>query len=107
MTQGLEGGLRSRGEAGVRYEVAGHLLLYQCLRWLLCEAAQRAGEADPLRLSYQEALEELTDLRPALVGAGRRRVAVLVGRLLGRFILREVNTRSCLLGWRSEGSSFD
>ena len=84
VTQGLEGGLRSRSEAGVRYEVAGHLLLYQCMRWLLAEAAQRGGEADPLRLSYQEALEEWTDLRPALVQAGTRRVPLLLGRLLER-----------------------
>lgn len=53
VTQGLEGGVRSRTEAGVRYEVAGHLLLYQLLRWLLVEAAAQAGIADPLRLSYR------------------------------------------------------
>ena len=85
VTQGLEGGLRSRTEASVRYEVAGHLLLYQLMRWLLVEAAQQAGLADPLRLSYQEALEELADLRPALLQAAARRVAGLVGRLLERF----------------------
>jgi hypothetical protein len=84
VTQGLEGGVRSRGEAGVRYEVAGHVLLYQLVRWLLAEAAAQAGLADPLRLSYQEALEELEDLRPALAKAGARRVGLLVGRLLGR-----------------------
>jgi hypothetical protein len=84
VTQGLEGGLRSRSEAGVRYEVAGHLLLYQCVRWLLVEAAAAAGVADPLRLSYRAALAELDDVRPALVKAGRRRVGLLVGRVLAR-----------------------
>jgi hypothetical protein len=84
VTQGLEGGLRSRSEAGIRYELAGHLLLYQCMRWLLAEAAEQVGEADPLRLSYQEALEEWGDLRPALVQAEVRRVPLLLGRLLER-----------------------
>jgi hypothetical protein len=84
VTQELEGGLRSRSAAGVRYEVAGHLLLYQLLRWLLVEAAARAGEADPLRLSYQEALRDLSELRPALLKAGPRRVGLLVERLLQR-----------------------
>jgi hypothetical protein len=84
VTQGLEGGIRSRSEAGVRYEVAGHLLLYQLLRWRLVEAAAQAGVADPLRLSYQEALEELADLRPALRKAGAARVTWLVARLLER-----------------------
>jgi len=84
VTQGLEGGLRSRSEAGIRYEVAGHVLLYQCVRWLLVEAAALAAVADPLRLSYQEALRELDDLRPALLKAGPRRVGLLVGRLLAR-----------------------
>jgi hypothetical protein len=84
VTQGLEGGVRSRSEAGVRFEVAGHVVLYQLVRWLLVEAAQRVGEADPLRLSYQEALKELADLTPALVKAGDRRINVLVGRLLDR-----------------------
>jgi Transposase DDE domain len=70
VTQGLEGSLRSRVPAGIRFEVAGHLLLYQLLRWLLVEAAQAAGLDDPLRLSYQEALEELEDLRPAMFRSG-------------------------------------
>jgi hypothetical protein len=84
VTQGLEGGLRSRSEAGVRYEVAGQVLLYQLRRWRLVEAAEGAGVADPLRLSYREALRELADLGPALLKAGPRRVGPLVQRLVER-----------------------
>jgi hypothetical protein len=84
VTQGLEGGVRSRSEAGVRYEVAGHVLLYQLLRWRLVQAAAVVGLEDPLRLSYQEALAEVADLGPALLKASRRRLPALVGRLLQR-----------------------
>jgi hypothetical protein len=85
VTQGLEGGIRSRTAASVRYEIAGHLLLYQALRWLMAEAAEPAGVEDPRELSYQEAWEECQDMRPALVGASVRRVRqVLRPRLLER-----------------------
>src|SRR5262249_26974770 len=33
--QGLEGGLRSRTAEGIHYEVAGHVLYYLLVRWLL------------------------------------------------------------------------
>jgi hypothetical protein len=84
VTQGLAENIRSRSEAGVRFEVAGHLLLYQLLRWRMVEAAVAAGLEEPLRLSYQEALQEVADLGPALLKAGRRRLPVLLGRLLER-----------------------
>jgi hypothetical protein len=83
--QGLERCLRSRTPAGIRYEVAGQLLLYQLLRWLLVEAAQQAGVEDPLRLSYQEALEEWDDLQPTLLRSSPRRIrGVWRPRLLHR-----------------------
>jgi hypothetical protein len=85
VTQGLGQHWRSRTPQGVRYEVAGHLLLYQLLRWLLVEAAQDAGNVEPLQLSYQGALEELQDLWPTLFRAGRRRLRrVLLPRLRRR-----------------------
>jgi hypothetical protein len=56
--QGLEGGLRSRTAGGIYYEVAGHLLHYLLLRWLMVEAAV-AAQVSPLRLSFTEALREL------------------------------------------------
>jgi hypothetical protein len=94
VTQGLEGSLRSRTPGGVYYEVGGHLLLYQLTRWLLAEAAERAGPGDPLRLSYQAALAELEDLRPALLRASEAKVKRLWRpRLLGRLGGHEVPWR--------------
>jgi hypothetical protein len=40
--QGLEGGLRSPVPAGISYEVAGHILYYLLVRWVLVEAAAAA-----------------------------------------------------------------
>jgi DDE family transposase len=64
VVQGLEGGLRSRTAEGIAYEVAGHVLYYLLVRWLLVEAAVMAG-VSPLRLSFQEALREIEALGPA------------------------------------------
>lgn len=84
VTQGLEGSLRSRRPHGVYYEIAGHVLLYTLVRWLMVEAAVAAG-LDPLRLSFKAALEELCDIRYALMTASTRRVrCVLLPRLLER-----------------------
>src|SRR5205085_1247170 len=46
--QRLDGALRSRTPDGIDYEVAGHLLYYLLVRWLLVEAATQAG-VSPLR----------------------------------------------------------
>jgi len=84
VVQGLEGGWRSRTPEGVAYEVAGHVLLYLFVRWLMVEAAQRDG-LDPLELSFRHALEELKEMRPALVTAAAGRAQqVLLPRLLER-----------------------
>lgn len=85
VSQGLEGSLRSRTPEGVQYEVAGHLLLYFGMRWLLAEAAAQAGLDDPLRLSFQAALVELQDLWPQLRTSAERHVReVLLPRLRQR-----------------------
>lgn len=94
VTQGLEGSLRSRTPAGIGYEVAGHLLLYLVVRWLLLEAAAAAGQADPLRLSFQAALQELLDLRQTLLHADAGHVRrVLWPRLLARLASHAVPFR--------------
>jgi hypothetical protein len=93
-TQGLAYGLRSRTPAGIRYEVAGHVLLYLLVRWLLVEAAERAGLTDPLRLSFKAALAELEDVRQSLLHASRAYVqAVLRPRLLDRIASHRVPLR--------------
>jgi Transposase DDE domain len=82
--QGLERGLRGRTVETIGFEVAGHVLLYLLVRWLLVEAALAAGE-DPLRLSYSGALGELRGLVPSLVQASPGRASeVLLPRLLSR-----------------------
>lgn len=66
--QGLERSLRSRTPESIAYEVAGHVVLYLLIRWLMAEAAQAAArDGDPLGLSFKHALEELLTAWPALV----------------------------------------
>jgi Transposase DDE domain len=94
VTQGLEGSLRSRTPAGIGYEVAGHLLLYLVVRWLLLEAAAAAGEVDPLRLSFKAALQEFLDMRQTLLHADAGHVRrVLWPRLLARLASHVVPLR--------------
>lgn len=94
VTQGLEGGLRSRTPEGIRYEVAGHVLLYLLVRWLMVEAAAQAGQDDPLRLSFKGALEELADMRQSLLLADPLYVrCVLLPRLLQRIASHGVKYR--------------
>jgi hypothetical protein len=84
VTQGMETGLRSRTPRGIAYEVAGHVLLYFLMRWLIVEAAE-AEDVDPLRISFKRALEELLDMIPILIVTPPGRVAaVLLPRLLRR-----------------------
>jgi hypothetical protein len=94
VTQGMEGSLRSRTPEGIRYEVAGHVLLYFLVRWLLVEAAAQAGVDDPLRLSFKGALAELADMQVSLLLAdpwyARR---VLLPRLLQRIASHRVPLR--------------
>jgi Transposase DDE domain len=85
VTQGMEGSLRSRSPEGIRYEVANHVVLYLLTRWLMVEAAKKAGIDDPLRLSFKSAMEELGDMRETLLHAAPEYVErVLLPRLLER-----------------------
>jgi hypothetical protein len=68
--QGLAGGLRSRTPEGIYYEVAGHILYYLLVRWLMVEAAQ-AANVSPLRLSFTAALEEINGQWSSAVVASR------------------------------------
>jgi hypothetical protein len=94
VTQGLEGSLRSRTPAGIYFEVGGHVLLYQLMRWLLADAAQQAGLDDPLRLSFQDGLRELEDLQAPLLRSGMAKIRrVWRPRLLERMAQHEVPWR--------------
>jgi hypothetical protein len=81
---GMEGGLRSKTPAGIAYEVAGHVVLYLLVRWLIVEAADKHG-LDPLRISFRNALRELDAMWTTLVTSSPRWVEqVLLPRLLER-----------------------
>jgi len=93
--QGMEGSLRGRTPRAIAYEVAGHVLLYLLVRWLIVEAATAADVSpDPLRVSYLHALNELADIAPALLTAAPRRARqVLMPRLLARIAAHVVPAR--------------
>jgi hypothetical protein len=94
VTQGMQKSLRSRSPEGIRYEVAGHVLLYLLTRWLMVEAADKAGIEDPLRLSFKAAREELADMRETLIHATPDHVQhVLLPRLLQRIASHRVPLR--------------
>jgi hypothetical protein len=93
VTQGMETSLRSRTPAGIAYEVAGHVLLYFLVRWLIVEAAATEN-ADPLRISFKQALEELLDIASVLIITPPDHVArVLLPRLLARIVSHRVPFR--------------
>jgi Transposase DDE domain len=82
--QHMEGGFRSRTPTGIAYEVAGHVVLYLLVRWLIVEAAERHG-VDPLRISFSNALRELQQIWATMVVSSPEWVAgVLLPRLLER-----------------------
>ncbi len=68
VVQEMEGGLRSRTPKSLQFEVAGHVVLYLMVRWLIVEAAVKHG-VDPLRISFTHALRELNHMRPMLIVA--------------------------------------
>lgn len=92
--QGLEGGLRSRKPKGIRYEVAGHLLLYVLIRWKIVEAAKAAGIEDPLRVSFTATLNILEGMMWAAWIQEEEVVdKVLLPRLLMRMVEHLVSVR--------------
>jgi len=84
-TQGMEGHLRGRTPETIYYEIAGHVMLYLLVRWLMVDAAVEHDVEDPLRLSFKGALDELNDMRQTLITATSTRAQhVLLPRLLER-----------------------
>jgi len=82
VAQNMKRSLRSRTPEGIEYEIAGHVMLYLLVRWMILEAAVEHGH-DPLRLSFTKALHELQDISPVLLRASPQRVArFLLPRLL-------------------------
>jgi len=93
VVQGMEGQLRSRVPESITYEVAGHVVLYLLVRWLMVEAAVKHG-LDPLRLSFLEAIRDLDLMRPALLTSNQQWACdVLLPRLLDRIAEHQVPER--------------
>jgi hypothetical protein len=87
--------LRSRTAEGLPYEVAGHLLYYLLLRWLLVEAAVEAGRS-PLRLSFAAALREVQAKGPmALIASAAWLREGLQPRLRAALASHVVAARPC------------
>ncbi len=85
--------LRSRTRASLEYEVAGCLLYYLLVRWLIAAAAREHG-LDPLRLSFTNAVRELETMRSALVTADEEWAReTLLPRLLARIAAHQIPWR--------------
>lgn len=84
VSQGMKTSLRSRTPEGIHYEIAGHVLFYFLIRWMMVEAAT-AHKEDPLRLSFSQTLRELQDMSQTLITASPQRVSqLLLPRLIAR-----------------------
>ena len=88
----MNGNLRGRTPECIQYEVAGHVVLYLLVRWLMVEAAVKHA-IDPLRLSFKNALRELFAMHSSLVIAQGRWVYVLLEKLLDRVAKYQVPYR--------------
>jgi hypothetical protein len=76
--------LRSHTAASLEYELAGRVLYYLLIRWLIVKAAEERG-LDPLRISFTNAVRELEQMRDTLATSSPAWVQrVLLPRLLAR-----------------------
>lgn len=76
--------LRSHTPASLEYELAGRVVYYLLVRWLIVAAAEKHG-LDALRISFTNAVRELEQIRAALVTSSPTWVRrVLLPRLLAR-----------------------
>lgn len=75
---------RSRTPASLEYEIAGRILYYFLVRWLIVKAAEKHG-LDPLRISFSRAVQELEQMRETLINSSLKWVQeTLIPRLLDR-----------------------
>jgi hypothetical protein len=92
--QQMEASLRSHTPESLRYEVAGHVVLYLLIRWLLVETAQAASpDGDPLGLSFQHAFEALTACWNLLITAEPKHVPHIVQQLMRHIAAHQVPWR--------------
>lgn len=85
--------LRSHTPASLEYELAGHVMYYLLIRWLIVLAAEKHG-LDPLRISFSNAVQDLELMRKELVTSSPHWVShVLLPRLLDRMASQTVPQR--------------
>lgn len=85
--------LRSRTPASLEYEVAGRIVYYLLVRWLIVSAAEEHG-LDPLRISFTNAVRELELMRASFVTSSDEWISrVLLPRLLERIAAHQVPLR--------------
>jgi hypothetical protein len=85
--------LRSHTRASLEYELAGHVLYYLLVRWLIVLAAEKHG-LDPLRISFTNAVRELEQVRVVLITSNLAWVCrELLPRLLHRIAGHSVPLR--------------
>jgi len=85
--------LRSRTPASLEFELAGRIVYYLLIRWLIVLAAEKHG-LDPLRISFTDAVREIEQMRATLLTADLGRVrSVLLPRLLDRIASHIVPAR--------------
>lgn len=80
----MNAAFRSRTPASLEYEIAGRMVYYLLVRWLIVKAAEKHG-LDPLRLSFSRAIQELEQMRQTLITSSLTWVQrTLIPRLLDR-----------------------
>ena len=85
--------LRSHTPASLEYELAGRVVYYLLVRWLIVAAAEKHG-LDALRISFTNAVRELEQIRAALTTGHPDWVRrVLLPRLLERIVSHLVPLR--------------
>jgi hypothetical protein len=92
--QQMEASLRGRTPESIRYEIAGHVVLYLLIRWLMVEAAQAAApDGDPLGLSFKHAFEAVSESWNILITAQPHEVEGIVNRLLQQIASHQIRWR--------------
>lgn len=83
--QGMAGNLRSRTPQSLAFEIAGHVLYYFLVRWLIVVAAEEHKLRDPLEVSFAAALQAISQMDTIFVIAKPRWAQdTLVPRLRAR-----------------------
>lgn len=84
--------LRSRTPASLEYELAGRVIYYLLIRWLIVVAAEKY-DLDPLRISFTNAVREVELMRMSFITGSAEFAQELLSRLLARIADHTVPSR--------------